>query len=499
MRTYINKYLFLFLAIALSSCEDYLDKEPYNQPVQETYWKTSKDVESALNGAYALLRAKLNDKVAYYTYGDVPSDEFIFAGFEDYDNIRRYSLGQRLNQNDAYRVLVHLRDWTGFYQVINHTNMIIKKTAAIPDAAFDSEEERENMLGEAYFIRGFTYFYMSRIWGDVPLITEAIDDPVNQPYVARSPKEEVWKQIEQDLLMASDKMSWGYNQGGNRAVRGSKGVTLAALAHFYAWTGTYEKTITVTDSLIQNGSYSLVSGEDYKSIFNQITSENIFQINMQLKDEEEFTEDGEFTIGRKLLKAPFTVRQFQVEPEWKMDVGRFRSLFNVNETSMLDSVPDLRLRKVFRDISSFVPITIKYDNTGYEFPEQQRNFYVSNDIIIFRYADILLLRAEALAATGRDGDASLILDEVRARAGLAPYKEGGSVLMAVMEERARELFAEGQRFYDMVRLKRKMPEFQIPFINDADFDGGKYYWPVDPLLRTNDPELEQTEFWKSQM
>ena len=495
----IKLYLLMSLLLLSVACEDFLEKEPYHQPVQENYWQTGNDVEKALNGAYALLRVAFNDKVAYYTYGDVPSDEFNFAGFEDYNNVRMFNLGERLNENSAYRTIVHLRDWTGYYRVINHASNIIEKIEQVPVDDFNSLQEKENMLGEAHFIRGFTYLYMTRIWGDVPLITDAIEDPVYQPYLPRAEKELVWTQIEQDLLMAAEKMSWSYNKGANNAVRGGKGAVFATLAHLYAWVGDYKKTAIAADSVIQHGNYNLVNGSNYEDIFDFPTQENIFEIAMNVEDEEEFTEGGEFTIGRKLLKFPYTVHSWQVEPEWRIEVTRFRNLYNIEDGQVADSVEDLRIQSVFRDIGSFMPVCIKYDNTGYEFPERNANFYVSNNIIVFRLAGIMLLRAEALAVLGQDGAAKSLLDAVRMRAGLPPYDGDNSLFMAVMEERARELFCEGHRFFDMIRLKRQVPEFQFPFINDADFAAGKYYWPVEPLLRSNDPALEQTEFWRSQM
>ncbi|SFC66854.1 Starch-binding associating with outer membrane [Zunongwangia mangrovi] len=495
-----KKYIYIVVALILfTSCEDFLEKEPFHQPVQQNFWQTSEDVESGLNGAYALLRVAFNDKVAYYTYGDVPSDQFSYTGYEDYDNIRMYNLGERLNENSSYRTMVHMRDWTNFYKVINHVNTIIAKTQEISVNEFDSEQDKNNKIGEAYFLRGFTYFYMTRIWGDLPLLTEYIRDPVNQPYVARSPKEEIWDQINSDLTMASDLLTWGYNRGVNNAIRGSKGATLATLAHLHAWQGNYDQVANVTQTLLENGGYALIPGNQYETMFDNPTTENIFEISSQLEDEEEFQEDGEFTIGRKLLKFPYTVREFQVEPEWRFDVNRFRTLFNVQDGETNDSIPDLRLQQVFEDIGSFMPITTKYDNTGFEFPDETRGFYVDNNIIIFRLAGIMLLRAEALAAMGQTSGSIELLDQVRARVGLEPYNGEQELFTAVMEERARELWAEGHRFYDMIRMKREVPTFQFSFINDDDFQAEKYYWPIEPLLRTNDPELEQTEFWRSRI
>lgn len=487
----------LILGFSFISCEDYLEKIPYEKPVQDNFWKTQNDVEKGLSGAYALMRLALNDKVAYYTYGDVPSDELIFAGYEDYDNIRRYSLNDRLNENSRYRTIVHIRDWSNFYKIIAFSNTIIDKIATIPDSEFDSAQQKENMLGEAHFIRGFTYFYMTRIWGDLSIITEYIEDPVNFPNVPRSPMEDVWSLIESDLTFANEKMTWGYNSGGKRAIRGGKGATLATLSHFYAWTGNYQGTLKATQELIANGGYTLVSGENYESIFDAVTTENIFEISMKKEDQEEFYDFGEFNIGRKTLKYPFTVYAFQAEPDWKFDVARFRNLFNVTESSTKDDTNDKRLKSVFEDIGGFVPITTKYDNVGFKFPDEQRDFYVENNIIIFRLADVLLLRAEALSAssTGNE-EARILLNNIRDRAGLDPYT-GDEMFKMIMEERARELWLEGHRFYDMVRYKRHDPSFSFPFITDGDFASGKYYWPVEPLLRTNDPALEQTEFWKS--
>jgi hypothetical protein len=128
------------------------------------------------------------------------------------------------------------------------------------------------------------------------------------------------------------------------------------------------------------------------------------------------------------------------------------------------------------------------------------NYQVSlNNIVIFRLADIELLKAEALCAKSSPdyGIALSLVNKVRTARNAASITgvAGADVLQTVIDERGRELFLEGHRFYDLVRLERINHLQQFDNISPGDFAAGKYYWPLDPTLFINNSQLTQTAFW----
>jgi hypothetical protein len=166
---------------------------------------------------------------------------------------------------------------------------------------------------------------------------------------------------------------------------------------------------------------------------------------------------------------------------------------------------DYRRKNGFAFWGSTDPITIKYSNILYTGPNNTSPISLNN-IIVFRLADIKLLKAEALAATSSFGDARTILDEIRTLSNVSPYAGADDKLFeAVIEERGRELFLEGHRFYDLVRLAKKTGILKfngsttIVRMDDAQFQLGKYYWPVDPILVQINPLLSQTPYWSDKM
>jgi starch-binding outer membrane protein, SusD/RagB family len=122
-----------------------------------------------------------------------------------------------------------------------------------------------------------------------------------------------------------------------------------------------------------------------------------------------------------------------------------------------------------------------------------------NNINVFRLADIQLMKAEAMAAKPAPDEtgALAIVNQLRAERGTTPITgvSGNVLLKTIADERGRELFLEGHRTFDLIRLERLTGEQQFPFITHADFIAGRYYWPVDPTLFLTNSNLKQTAYW----
>jgi len=383
--------------------------------------------------------------------------------------------------------MMQLRRYDTFYSAIDQANRCIKFIPTIPDDKFSSADTKNNLLGEAYFLRAFNYFYMTRIWGDVPMTTEtgSVTEAVDLP---RTKAAEVLAQCITDVNTAINLLSWDYTSGSNRAVRANKGAAYALLAHIYAWQGDYQNCNATTDKIIAQGFYQYVDRNNYLSIYKGKSSEGIFEIAQS--DE---NEGSSFNIGYFTLKSPY------------LTTNTGNTIFPLNVTTLntlYTDKNDKRFTNAFALTNSTDPVCIKYANITYVNGQNVASAVEHNNIIVFRLADITLLKAEALAAIGQYNQAKNILNEVRSLAGIEPWAGPDADLFeAVIDERGRELFLEGQRFYDLVRLGRKtgIMKFGAEKMNKADFDAGKYYWPIDPALMNINKKLTQTPFWSSKL
>jgi len=191
------------------------------------------------------------------------------------------------------------------------------------------------------------------------------------------------------------------------------------------------------------------------------------------------------------LTAPFLAKKTILE--WPLNVSYFKGLYT--------DTNDIRIRKFFFQPTSNVGQTIKYSNVTYADGSAGNDPRLSNNIIVFRLADIYLLRAEALNNLGRDAEANALLNQIRVRAGTAPYQGTGYDLGdQILKERLRELFYEGQSFYDLVRTKRLLAfnsGFGNNFMNGSP--KGDWLWPIDPSMFKDDFTLTQTPFWQGKL
>lgn len=484
-----NRLLILFfsLFIVVTSCKDFLDLEPKSAATDENFWKTQDDANAAVAGMYALLRSALNgaNGIAHYAYGDLPSDEIASSNTAPYNDVVSMNWSLFVAASNTGHQLYQLRRYDSFYRVIDQANRVIEHAQKMDVNLFTNTRTRDHLIGEAYYMRAFAYFYLGRIWGGVPIITEAVQ-PIYAENKPAATAAEVLAQSLQDLEVAKKLLGWRNIVTADFALRANKGAAFALEAHANAWLGNYEKTAAAADSVIKSGLYSYVSRDSipYRTIFQGKSAEGIFEISQSAANEGTSIGIGDYTLASSKYHRTLTV------PRLTTTKIRIDSLFK-------ERVDKRRKYSQDTTISTSYVICNKYANLTY--PEEGNNAVpvFKNNIIIFRYSDIKLLRAEALAALGRTSDAKNQLNEVRLLAGLGEWDGKGELLKAVFDERARELFLEGHRFYDMIRLYKAagIYEFSNTRMTQQQFALGKYYWPFDPSMLNQNPFLRQTSYW----
>lgn len=486
------------------SCKKFLDQKPRSEATDQTTWKSDGDANASVAACYSLIRSAFNASITYYAYGDLIADEFsdVVGGDPAYRDIMQMNWGVNIAFTNTYDPRIKQRVYTNFYTAISQSNRCLHFIQDMPASAFDgsSPEEQQarknHYLGEAYFTRAFNYFYIARVWGDVPLVTVYSADAANEKQLPRTPQKEVLTQVVSDLKMARQYLDWKDDGSVEKVVRADKGSVFALMAHVYAWKGEYDSCNAVSDSVINSGSYSLVDGNEYMNIYKGQSSEGIFEI-AQSSASESMNARDVGTITGVTLTAPYLSGGPTI-PAWQI---------NTNLTNYLYSdTNDLRFKKAFVVLSngSNNPVEcIKYSNIQ---PVNNNPAYLiaSNNIIVFRLAGIMLLKAEALAAKPAPDDAGalLLVNAVRYRAGISQPLTGltgNDLLYAIADERGRELFLEGHRFFDLIRLEKLTGEQQVPNMTHGEFTAGKYFWPVDPTLFITNSNLTQTPFWASRM
>lgn len=492
-----TRYLLISLLgglFLISSCKKYINEGPIDTPTSDNFWTTERAAETGLAGAYGLLRSSLTAGEAYFIFGDATANEF-----SNYNDWTLSDISSASNWNFNY-VPYHesvLHNWTSFYQVISQCNLIISQVPTIPAANFtdDPVATKNQLLGEAFFIRAYCYYYMTQVWGQPVIVTTAYTDPINAKAVPRSANAEGFNQAVADLKKSIALLQYGYQNTANIAVQANRGAAFALLSKVYMWQKQYALASAAADSVIINGGYVLEPAATYTNIFKGHDPESIFEMNMlyspNQNESQSGTNSGVFGI---FLSSPLVTGKSG--DNWVVNMDLVTSLYDTTSTSA-----DIRVKQVFYGLSSTNPLMVKYANVIYQNPSQKTIPFVSNNMVLLRLADILLIKAEATTQLGDLTAGQYYLNQVRQRAGLDPYVADGpsDLLYTIMDERGRELFGEGQWFYDLVRTG---------FIDDPGYDNaidgylpnrlnsGGYLWPLD--LRTllpQDPLLTQNAWW----
>ncbi|MGN7723154.1 RagB/SusD family nutrient uptake outer membrane protein [Chitinophaga sp. 22620] len=514
-------YVMLCLAVFTAvSCNKQLDIDPIDQIPDAKFWSTERDLDGAVAGGYALLRKTLvespknsNDDNGYhprfYMYGDRRG--LIWQSYTR-DQIRdgtdaaiqknrlRTEWGGTRQWDDI------LFNWAPFYQIIEQCNIVIENAHRVPDNQFFVGNTRAQYVAEARFLRAFTYFYMVRVWGNVPLVTKTR----TTEKLGRTDMNAVLDFVEKELKEAMPELPNSYSASGKNAFRATKGTAQATLAHTLAWRHKDAEAVTYATQVITGGVYKMLGDSvpdptkpmgylQYPNIFKGRSTEGIFEIDFDAAT-------GEF--GRNTSMANLTLFGTQwaarQEPLWAISyTSANRTITRMTNLTMMfpEYQKDERYRVLFtRSNSSVKPndsVFVKYASVV----DPTRFLYDAN-IIVFRVADLVLLRAECNARLLNYAAAREDLNTIRKRVWLPPYTGADADLyLEIFKERSRELLGEGHYFYDLVRTGfltdpdyTKVPT--RPTINQADFTDGAWTWPVSNKAFVDNPNMEQMRYWQ---
>lgn len=497
-----GKWLLMALSVTMmTSCNKKLDIVAVNVGSEGKEWKTISDTRSHLMGIYGLMRSAMVDNYGHWVYGEMRYGDFNSLSRADLRAVQDNKL------KAAFPLIKGLTDWRRYYAVINAASLFIERAPEV--LAKDSRYTERDMkydIAQARTIRALMYFYMVRIWGEVPLLKDSYDNG-SFAEVAKSSEATVLAFAESELLKAAQDLPYRYATG-NQSYYGESEVTWSGvlvnkitvyslLAHISAWQGKYINADVYSKFVIDNfasANLSLLSVPNLvnptEGIFGPSTRAQILAIRASY-ELGEATNTGH--IESLTLGYPIVTK---AKPDIYVNRDTINALFDdVNDTRFgIDSISGLVRTNYFTNYNGDIPIFSKIKVIRNGTGDSDFSIFGSN-LVFTRLEEIYLLYAEAKAVLNQKDEAIKFLNIIKAQRGIKPYINTSpkDLLDEIFVERRRELMGEGWRWYDQIRLAKIKKN--NPVLNDLIQKGG-IYWPISAEVLARNAKLEQNRYWK---
>lgn len=490
MKTIINK-LYKFLALLpfcvfLSGC-NVLEQEPQSILEVDAFYSTGSDAEMGIIGVYNRFYAEAH-VVGTFMILDLSSDDLTTAPSK---------FGYLIENRDLMSSVSN--DGTdGYFRApwitIANVNLFIEKVSELPPTAFTgsttaNDNRKNEILGEAYFIRGVSYYYLAMLWRNVPLILEFPDGPLPEDnQVANSTQEQVLAQAKADLMLAESLLPNALTQFtvNERRGRASKWAAKAYLARFALMENNWQLAVDLSNEIIASGQYSMVDPWTRLWLNEQNSAEAILEIQAERSP-------GFFNMGIHgwfYGNGEFTATQDAVD-QFEKPLKDARYEFTIRDN---------------RRTSKFLPVPLWAD-AGIE----------RANLTMLRLAEIYFNKAEGLNELDYETNKQEVLDilnDIRARAAdptfqnrLRPAAPVGTtgippltltdldtqekMRMAIRAEKRRELMFEGTRWLDLLRWD---PAYAMTIVNTTNPD--RLYLPIpESEIVVNNGVLKQNPGW----
>lgn len=480
--------LLTLLGTGFSSCNKFLDLKPEDGITAEQFWQTKEDLQAGVVGIYHGINAPYG--------GRSPVEQFFLWGELRADFVAATPFTPR-NETDVISNNIlptnAIANWQPIYRVINLCNTVLAFGPGVKEKDQSlTQEKLNNFLGEAYAIRALMYFYLVRTFGDVPLKLNATITDEDLAQIPKSTDEEVLEQIVKDLTIAEQYAVSSYGSVSHDKGRVTKWTVNAIQTDVYLWMNRFDDCIIAGEKIYNSGKFALVPGDDswFGSLYvNGNSEESIFEMQYDLQPNNLNPFHFMFNVVNKRLGANPVI----------MD-----NFYTVNPDD--ESIKDIRGVDVAIRVSDGT--IAKYLVNS---PDQSGRHW-----IMYRYADVLLMLAEAYAHTGRGEDALDFIQEIRDRAHALPATfrtvnptDTNALIDYILDERAREFAFEGKRWFDLLRnakrdridILQKAALVSVPAISQESAlsklrDPNSLYLPIYFQEIQNNPSLVQNPFYK---
>jgi len=460
----MKKFSILFLIVLFASCEtNFLDRSPIIGITQDNYYQTEEDAIAAVNAAYAALQFELSPAGHFrWLWGDIMSDDSKKGGSGDNDVFELLLL--ETFQGPVNTDLLE-SEWSACYEGIYRANTVLEY---IPPMEIN-EATKSQVVAEAKFIRAWFYYNLVTIFGDVPKVDRLLSaSEYNMP---RSPKSEIWDLIVQDLTEAAAVLPLKSEYPASDIGRATKGAAEALLVKAYLWQEKWAEAEATAATIINSNEYQLTP--NYADIFTsggENNMESVFEIQYMNASGGNWgknnANEGTFTNVFQRPRGAFEGYGFNIPTQDFVDEFSAEGFEDPRLVSTVFRVGDqMGDRGVFTKDATGMPHDFypkKYFNSkGEEAPFGDPNPNGGSNDRVIRYADVLLMHAEAAAKNGNEAAAKNSLNQVRARANASGAvtvpditASGQALIDAIYRERRIELGLEGHRFFDLVRTGR---------------------------------------------
>lgn len=410
IRTIRISLLVTLLLSVSTACNDWIDIEPEDDLIKQEFWKTQDDLLAVVAAAYDAVR---DNSFRALTDGEIRADMITLPTGETGLNA---IAGNKILSTNYYS------QWADYYDAINLANyvMFYGPIVQAEDKTL-TDEILEEINAEMIFLRSLSYFYLARVWKDVPLVLEATVADTIDFFIPKSTEHEILQRLITDLEYASTIASTDFSP----EYRANKYAILALLADIYLWNEDYDNCIATCDAIINSGRFSLEANSNWFSLYypGNSPNESIFEAQF------EQVIQGQASNMTEIDNYYIPVSQYDYDsqsdvrycggkgPSWKY--------IGTDETG----------RGSFRRIDG-------------EF---------SANYIYYRYAEVLMMKAEALGEKGNFEEANALVSQVAERAGviISPAYTTNSFRGLILTERNKEFGGEGKRWFDLLRFAKR--------------------------------------------
>lgn len=478
----------LAMALLLAGCNGILETEPPDSINSANFFTTEDDAIAAINGAYQPLQWPKLYNMRMWTTDIIAGNSVVGAGGGT-DGIETKNLADfvALSSNPGVLDL-----WRGPWPGILRANLVL---ANVPKMNI-SESLRNRIVGEAHFLRALYYFNLVRFFGAVPKITEP-QNPGDDIRPVRSPASEIYDDIIiPDLEQAMSLLPPRESYTGADVGRASKGSATGLLAEVYLTLGNWQKVVDLTSQVEALG-YTL--NEKYEWNFDPTREngpESLFEVQYYGKTSFDFWSDQNQSAWHSTFMGPRNSGLVAGGYGWNQPTQEF-----VDSYEPGDKRKDVTILYEGGPAFDGQQYSAAYSTTGYNV----RKFLVPLSVAgtydadplnfpVLRFAEILLMKAEALNELDRTSEAEEPLNRVRRRAGLGDITglSQADFRNAVLHERRMELAFEGKRWFDLIRIDGG--QYGLDFLHSigkANANANRLLLPIPQLEIDANPNLTQ--------
>ncbi|MBC7897896.1 MAG: RagB/SusD family nutrient uptake outer membrane protein [Cytophagaceae bacterium] len=412
MQTWTRRSLAAAVAVfALAACDETLTVEPVNEVEVKEAIIDAVSARAALAGIYDALQDGSYYGGDFNFFLELPTDNAEHSGtFTTYADVDKHVTAA---DNSTIEGM-----WDAIYSTIGRANTVI---ALVPGVAALGDDEKNDIVGQAYALRALAFHDLTKIWGPIPIRTAPADDLAELATTERAPVNTVYTQILADLTKAETMLSDDF-----RIQKASRGFVHALRSRVELYRANWAAAEAAALATANDG-YELAG--DFTDLF---------------------TDEGSET-SEDILRASFTATEFNnlgFYYQSKSFGGRWELAPTANAMNMYEAGDARRAW------------TLKLDSRGRRYVNKYPTTVGAEDLHIIRFGEVLLNLAEAQARQGKLSQAVDTYNQLRERAGVAAHALGvdvttqQEVLNAVWTERRRELAYEGDRWPDLVRTGR---------------------------------------------